>query len=128
MNRASCHGVCSASMTRPGDGAEQGQWDPAGISLGEIRIRRPADRYCNPRGLLTADVTLGGTTPLLAWAALAMVFGVGDVRSPVRGALGDGQVGHEVIGSGAVPVLFAVGREDDIAWAEFDDLLSAGLD
>jgi MmyB-like transcription regulator ligand binding domain len=46
----------------------------------------------------------------------------------VRGALGDGQVGHEVIGPGAVPVLFAVGREDDIARAEFDDLVSARLD
>ena len=36
-------------------------------------------------------------------------------------------MGHEVFGCGAVPVFFAVGREDDIAGVEFDDLLSADL-
>jgi hypothetical protein len=57
-----------------------------------------------------------------------VVLGVGHVRSPVGGALGDGEVCHEVIWRGAVPVLFAVGCEDDISGAEFDDLLPARLD
>src|SRR5260370_33540474 len=35
---------------------------------------------------------------------------------------------HEVLGTGAVPVLFAVRSEDDIAGMEFDHLLSPGLD
>jgi hypothetical protein len=45
----------------------------------------------------------------------------------VGSAFGDGQVRHEVIGSGAVPVFFAVGCEDDVAGVELSDLLSAGL-
>lgn len=49
------------------------------------------------------------------------------MRSPVGRALGDGEAGHEVIRSGAVPVLLAVGREDDIAGVEFDNLLPARL-
>ena len=43
-------------------------------------------------------------------------------------ALGDGQVRHEVIGAGAVPVFLAVGCVDDIAGIEFDRLLAAHLD
>jgi hypothetical protein len=44
-------------------------------------------------------------TPSLSWAPLTAALGVGQVRSPVGGALGDGEVGHEVIRRGAVPVL-----------------------
>jgi hypothetical protein len=66
-------------------------------------------------------------TPSLRWLFLAAVFGVGDVRSPVGSAFGDGEVGHEVIRCGAMPVLFAVGREDDISGVEFDDLLPVHL-
>jgi hypothetical protein len=44
------------------------------------------------------------------------------------GALGDGQVRHEVVGRGAVPVFFAVGGVDDVAGFEFDGLLPAHLD
>jgi hypothetical protein len=36
-------------------------------------------------------------------------------------------MGHEVIRRGAMPVLFPVGREDDISGVEFDDLLPAYL-
>jgi hypothetical protein len=43
-------------------------------------------------------------------------------------AFGDGQVRHEVVEAGAVPVFFAVGCEDDVAGIEIGDLLSAGLD
>jgi len=59
---------------------------------------------------------------------LALVFGVGYVRSPVRSPLGDGQVCHEVVGTGAVPVFFSVGREDHVAGIELDHLLAADLD
>jgi hypothetical protein len=33
-----------------------------------------------------------------------------------------------MVGTGAMPVFFAVGRIDDVAWAEIDDLLAAYLD
>jgi large repetitive protein len=51
------------------------------------------------------------------WSARlgGVVFGVGDVGSPVRRAFGDRQVGEEVIGAGAVPVLLTVGCVDDVA-------------
>src|ERR1700721_2609114 len=63
----------------------------------------------------------------LAAFVLPLVLRVGHVRSPVRAAFGDGQMGQEMIGTGAVPVLFAVGSEDDIAGPQFDDLLAPGL-
>lgn len=68
----------------------------------------------------------GGASPSLI--ALAVILGVGDVRAPVRRAFGDGQMAHEVVGPGTVPVFLAVGREDDVARIELDDLLPAGLD
>jgi acetyl esterase/lipase len=59
--------------------------------------------------------------------ALPVVFGVGHRRAPVRCALGDRQVGHEMPGAGPVPVLLAVGSEDDVAWVELYSLLTPGL-
>ena len=53
------------------------------------------------------------------------VFGVGDVVPPRGRALGDGDVGHEVLVAGAVPVLLTVRREVDVAGPELDDLLAA---
>jgi NADPH:quinone reductase-like Zn-dependent oxidoreductase len=61
-------------------------------------------------------------------AALPGIFAVGHVRSPMRAALGDGQVGHEVPGAGTMPVLFPVRSEDDVTGIELDDLLAPGLD
>src|SRR6266550_2290228 len=65
---------------------------------------------------------------------LAVVLGVGYVRSPVglrlltvAYACGDGEVGHEVVGRGAVPVLLVVGCVDDIAGADLDGVAAAGL-
>ena len=58
----------------------------------------------------------------------AVILGVGHVWPPVRRTLGDGQMGHEVLGTGTVPVLFAVRGEHDITGTEFDDLLTSGLD
>ena len=55
-----------------------------------------------------------------------MVLVVGDVVAPVGGYFGEGQVGHEVIWGGAVPVFFSVGRVDDVPGAELDGLLAAG--
>lgn len=53
---------------------------------------------------------------------LAVILGIGDVGAPtggglvsVAGAFGDGQVGHEVVGRGTVPVLLVGGRVDDVA-------------
>src|SRR2546426_12273962 len=57
----------------------------------------------------------------------AVVLGVGDVLAPVGVALGHGEVGHEVIGGGAVPVPLG-GRVDDVAGADGDDGLATGLD
>ena len=37
-------------------------------------------------------------------------------------------MGHEVIGGGAVPVLFSVGCVDDVAWSDLEGLIVAGLD
>src|SRR5262245_46537039 len=63
------------------------------------------------------------------------VLVVGDVLPPVQfGALvsgdglGDGQVGHEVAGRGAVPVPLICRRVDDVAGADLGDVAAAGLD
>jgi hypothetical protein len=53
------------------------------------------------------------------------VLGVGDVASPVGGTVGDGDVGHEVLVVGAVPVLLTVGCEVSVAGPELDDALTA---
>src|ERR1039458_9392543 len=65
----------------------------------------------------------------------AVVLGVGHMLRTcvLRGAararvLPQGQVDHEVAGGGAVPVLLAGRRVDDVAGAGLDDLAAAGLD
>jgi hypothetical protein len=68
------------------------------------------------------------TTPSFPWILLALVLDVGHMRPPMGSALSDGQVRHEVIGRGAVPVFLVVGCEDDIAGIKFDDVLPAHLD
>src|SRR4029453_10257050 len=61
------------------------------------------------------------------------VLVVGDVVAPVglgavvAGGFGDGQVGHVVVGGGAVPVPGAGGRGDDVAGADVLDGGAAGL-
>src|SRR5882672_8510069 len=59
---------------------------------------------------------------------LAVVLGVADVRTPLRRALGNGQMRHEIAGTRTVPVLLAVRGEDDVARIDLDDLLTPGLD
>jgi len=63
-----------------------------------------------------------------------LVLLAGDVLAPVGlGSLvagdgfGDGQVGHEVAGRGAVPVPFAGRGADDVAGADFPGLAAAWL-
>src|SRR3954447_18440152 len=56
------------------------------------------------------------------------VFVVGEVVAPHGVALGDGDVGHEVGGSAAVPVLLAAGDADDVAGPDRDERSPAGLD
>lgn len=47
------------------------------------------------------------------------VFGVGDMLTPVGVAFGEGQVGHEVVRRGAVPVPFTViPHFGSLRWAE----------
>jgi len=41
--------------------------------------------------------------------------------------LGDGEVSHELVMGGSVPVLLAVRRPMDVAWADLDDVLAPGL-
>jgi acetyl esterase/lipase len=75
------------------------------------------------------------TRPAIEWLdrlraaphSLPVVFGVGHRRPPVRCALGDRQVGHEVAGAGPVPVLLAVGREDHVAGADLGSVLAPRL-
>jgi hypothetical protein len=64
-----------------------------------------------------------------------VVLVVGDVLCPVRlgsfvagDGFGDGQVGHEVVGCGAVPVPLVGGRVDDVTGADLLDVTAAGLD
>ena len=54
-----------------------------------------------------------------------MVLGVGDVVSPCGVAFADGQVGHEVVGGGTVPVPFPCGHENAFAGPDGDDRLAA---
>jgi hypothetical protein len=50
-----------------------------------------------------------------------------DVFAPLGGAFGDGEVGHEVVGGGAVPVPLVGGRAHDLAGVDGDDGLATGL-
>src|SRR3954469_3606499 len=56
------------------------------------------------------------------------VFVVGEAVAPHGVAFGDGDVGHEVGGGAAVPVLFAAGDADDVAGADGDERSAASLD
>lgn len=67
-------------------------------------------------------------------ASALVVLLVGDVLAPSwprvvrRGDdFGDGQVGHEVVGCGALSVPFAGRGADDVAGADFLDLAAAWL-
>jgi len=60
--------------------------------------------------------------------ALREIFGVGDMRSPVGSTFRDGQMSHEVIRTGAVPVFFSVRRVDHITWVECDRRFTTCLD
>ena len=60
--------------------------------------------------------------------ALREIFGVGDMRSPVGSTFRDGQMSHEVIRTGAVPVFFSVRRVDHITWLECDHRFTTCLD
>ena len=94
-----------------------------------MSLRRPS---AGPAPLL-----LGGK---VVWCASASgrsgsgVLVVGDVLTPVclgslvaGSGLGDGQVGHEVVGGGAVPVPGVGGRGDDVAGSDLLDRAAAGL-
>src|SRR5262249_34071572 len=67
-------------------------------------------------------------------SSAAAVLLVGDVLAPgrlrpvVRGTLGDGQVGHEVVPGGAVPVPLVRRGQDDLARADLGGLAATGLD
>src|SRR3954452_12529517 len=76
-----------------------------------LMMRRPSPTRCVSRS-----------------ARLLLVFGVGEVVVPLGVAFGDGDVGHEPIGPGAVPVLLAAGNADDVAGADNDDRATARLD
>ena len=52
------------------------------------------------------------------------VLGVGDVVTPGGRTLGDGDVGHEVVVGGTMPVVLTVRGEVDVAGADLDDLLA----
>ena len=56
------------------------------------------------------------------------VFGAGDVLAPFGVAFADGEVGHEMVGGGAVPVPFAAGGVDGVASSDGGDGFSPGLD
>src|SRR3954469_21764418 len=56
------------------------------------------------------------------------VFVVGEAVAPHGVAFGDGDVGHEVGGGGAVPVLFAAGDADDVAGADGEQWSAARLE
>ena len=60
------------------------------------------------------------------------VLGVAHVLTPpigsVGGALGHGHMGHELIGSGTVPVLLARGRVHDVAGADLVHSVTPALD
>jgi len=63
------------------------------------------------------------------------IFLVGDVLAPVwfrllvaGNGLGNGQMRHEVVGCGAMPMPLIGRRVDNVACADLDDLTTPGLD
>src|ERR1700722_10658030 len=87
-----------------------------------VAVFSPLMMLLSARGMLRPEQCEPGLA-----VSLPVVFGVGHLRTPVRCALGDGQVGHEVPGAGSMPVLLAVGSEDDVAGTELHPLLAARL-
>src|SRR5437667_4077508 len=70
-----------------------------------------------------------GADPRGVVLVVGHVLKPGVLRAAVRArVLPQGEVDHEVVRGGAVPVLLAGGRIDDIAWVRLDDLAAAGLD
>src|SRR6186997_165213 len=59
---------------------------------------------------------------------LARVLVVGEVVAPLGLALGEREVGHEVVGRGAVPVPLAGWGDDHVAGTDADERPAAGLD
>jgi hypothetical protein len=55
---------------------------------------------------------------------LSTVLVVGDVVTPGGRTLGDGDVGHEVVVGGTMPVVLTVWGDVNVAGADLDDLLA----
>src|SRR2546426_564266 len=55
------------------------------------------------------------------------VLDVGEVFAPYGVALGEGEVCHEVVGGGAVPVFFARGDADDVTGTDTNERPTARL-
>ncbi len=74
---------------------------------------------------MPARFDLGRVVRLLGCGGVLVV---GEVLRPFGGAFGEGQVGHERGGCGAVPVPLAGRCDDDVAGSDPDGLAVAGLD
>src|SRR5215217_7172874 len=115
-NAASVHARVCSKPTPPAKVSHE----PSEISE-TSRSDEPSLRY-----LMTLLSALGGGG--------GRVLVVGDVVAPVglgavvAGGFGDGEMGHVVVGGGAVPVPPIRGRGDDVAGADLLDGAAAGLD
>src|SRR6476619_2639697 len=97
----------------------------SGLTVSRSRSSTPSRRARRP-----ARGVIDGSPSLLP----AAVLGVGDVLAPVglgplpvRDAFRDGEVRHEVIGRGAVPMPLVAWRLDHVAGANRDDVAAARL-
>src|SRR5215211_7082708 len=125
------------SRSRSGSGAVtiRASGLAAGVALGPVAApgplgpvdHRPPTRPGQPG---TGSVPLHSSR--LLWSAVVVLV-VGDVLAPVRlgplvtGSLGDGQMGHVVVGGGTVPVPLVGGRGDDVTGPDLLDGAAAGL-
>src|SRR5256885_1984399 len=104
----------------------------------QIGGSRPWASWTPPEGRASAckiptPRTLGGwdgpvrTGQSVGYWGLVVVLGVRDVLAPLSVSFGQREMGHEMVGCGAVPVPLVARRGDHIAGADREDGPAAGL-
>lgn len=97
---------------------DAGFWDRSSTSF----VFPPRVTAFKPAGVVGPDLKSGSAVVRALRPSTVLV--VGDVITPGGRTLGDGDVGHEVVVGGAMPVVLTVRGDVDVAGADLDDLLA----
>lgn len=100
--------------------------------IGVYRRGRPkwpltcGDRWITGRWLKSGIPSASQTRRLCSGGRRVLV--VAEVGAPLGGAFGDGDVSHEVVGRGSVPVLLAAGDANHVTGTDGEERSTARLD